>query len=117
MESLVTYLIAAMVAWGPLRAQTPIESSAAALARYAGIARDVAQVVVDEEETPLFPGPDGRARTALLMLSVASFESSYRTTVDDGIGRVPPGRGRGAACPRGGGPATADATKWRRRAK
>ncbi len=92
MESLVTYLVAAMVAWVPLRAQTPVESSAAARARYAGIARDVAQVVVDEEETPLFPGPDGRAQTALLMLSVASFESSYRRTVDDGIGRGDHGR-------------------------
>src|SRR5579884_644196 len=87
MESLVTYLVAAMMAWVPLRAQSPFESQEAARARYESIARDAVSVALDEQETPLFDGPDGRTRTAVLMLSIASFESSFRKTIDDGVGR------------------------------
>ncbi len=87
MDSLVTYLVSAMMAWVPLRAQAPFESLEDAQARYESIARDVASVAFDENETPIFDGLDGRSRTALLMLSIASFESSYKKTVDDGIGR------------------------------
>ncbi len=93
METLVTYLVAAMVAWIPLYAQHAEESPEQAHARYESIARDVAAVALDENETPLFgSGAASRAETALLMLSVASFESSYRKSVDDGIGRGDGGR-------------------------
>ena len=92
MESLVTYLVAAMIAWVPPVAQAPSESAADVQARYERIARDLASIVTDEGETALFAGPDGRAQTALLMLSVASFESSFRKTVDDGVGRGDGGR-------------------------
>jgi len=91
MDSLVTYLVAAMLSWVPLRAHTD-ESAADAQARYESIARDVAAVVLDSGEEPLFGGPGGRAQTALLMLSVASYESSYRKEVDDGRGRGDRGR-------------------------
>ncbi len=84
MQSLVTYLVGAMIAWVPLSSQPSSEARADAQARYESIAQDVASVVTDDAEAPLFDGPDGRAQTALLMLSVASFESSYRKTVDDG---------------------------------
>jgi hypothetical protein len=90
MEALVTYLVAAMVAWIPPRAHElgdPPEPRADALVRYESIARDLATVVADESESPLFGGPDARAQTALVMLSVASFESSYAREVDFGIGR------------------------------
>jgi hypothetical protein len=87
MESLVTYLVAAMVAWVPPHAQAPIESPEQVTARYENIARDLASVILDEAEAPLFAGHDARAQTALLMLSVAFYESSFRKSVDDGLGR------------------------------
>jgi hypothetical protein len=84
MESLVTYLVAAMMTWVPLNAQPRSESPETSQAHYESIARDLASVVWDESEQPLFDGPDARAETALLMLSIASFESSYQVKVDDG---------------------------------
>lgn len=92
MENLVSYLVAAMVAWVPPLAHAPVESAANVRARYESIAHDLASVVLDEGELPLFSGRDGRTETALLMLSVASFESSFRKSVDDGIGRGDGGR-------------------------
>jgi hypothetical protein len=92
MNSLVAYLVAAMVGWVPLRVHAPIESVDEASSRYDSIAEDVAAVAMDEEEAPLFGGPDGRIQTALLMLSVASFESGYRKKVDDGRGLGDHGR-------------------------
>ena len=86
MDSLVAYLVAAMIGWVPLHAHAPSESNDDARARYESIARDVASVAFDEAEAPLFGGPEGRAQTALLMLSVASYESGYLQRVDDGRG-------------------------------
>jgi len=91
MDSLVAYLVAAMVGWVPAHAQ-PQESPDEVMDRYESIARDAATVALDPDEAPLFGGPDGRARTALLMLSVASYESGYRKRVDDGRGRGDNGR-------------------------
>jgi hypothetical protein len=81
MESLVSYLVAAMIAWVPLHAHAPLESPEDTLARYESIARDLATVALDDDEEPLFAGDDGRVQTALLMASVASYESSYGKTV------------------------------------
>jgi hypothetical protein len=86
MDGLVSYLVSAMLAWVPLYAQTS-ESKDDALSRYESIAQDAATVALDDQEAPLFGGPNGRTQTALLMLSIASYESSYRKTVDDGTGR------------------------------
>jgi hypothetical protein len=87
MESLVSYLVAAMLAWVPPHAHAPLESNEHVLARYGSIARDVAGVALDENESPVFDGPDSRTETALLMLAVASYESSFSKRVDDGIRR------------------------------
>ena len=84
MDSIVAYLVAAMIGWVPLHAHAPSESIDDARDRYESIARDVVSVAFDESESPLFSGPEGRTQTALLMLSVASYESSYRKKVDDG---------------------------------
>ena len=92
MESLVTYLVAAMVAWVPFYAHPHSEPSADVQARYESIAHDLSSVVLDGSEAPIFDGPNARAETALLMLSVASFESSFRKTVDDGVHRGDGGR-------------------------
>ncbi len=92
MESLVSYLVAAMLAWVPPQSHAPLETSEHVRARYDSIARDAATVVLDENETPVFDGPDRRTETALLMLSVASYESSFSKRVDDGIRRGDHGR-------------------------
>jgi hypothetical protein len=49
------------------------------VARYWSIAQDIAEVA---GESPVFEEPGGVRRTALLMASVASLESSYRADVD-----------------------------------
>jgi hypothetical protein len=87
MESLASYLVVAMLAWVPVHAHAPLESQDHVMARYESIARDLASVTLDESETPLFEGPDGRTETALLMLSIASYESSFSKRVDEGIRR------------------------------
>jgi hypothetical protein len=85
MESFISYLVTAMLSWVPPHAHAPLEAREHVLTRYGEIARDAASVALDESEAPLFEGPDGRTETALLMLSVASFESSFSQRVDDGI--------------------------------
>jgi hypothetical protein len=92
MNSLVAYLVAAMTAWVPIKAHAWMESPEATMARYESIARDAAEVALDESEVPMFDGPDGRTRTAVLMLAVASYESFYRKAVDVGIQRGDHGR-------------------------
>jgi hypothetical protein len=92
MESLVSYLVGAMVSWVPLHAHAPLESREHAVERYEGIARDAASVALDDSEASLFDGPTGRTETALLMLSVASYESSFSAKVDDGSRRGDHGR-------------------------
>jgi hypothetical protein len=84
MDSLVAYLVAAMIGWVPLHAHLPSESVNDARDRYESIARDVVSVAFDESESPIFSGPEGRTQTALLMLSIASYESGYQEKVDDG---------------------------------
>jgi hypothetical protein len=90
MEALVPYLVAAMTSWVPLHAHP--ETTEDTTARYESIARDAATVAYDEGEEPLFPGAHGRAETAVLMLAIASLESAFKKTVDDGVGRGDHGR-------------------------
>ncbi len=90
MPDVITYLVAAMTTWVPLHAHAePKEETAA---RYDAIAHDAITVAYDESEAPLFGGPNGRAETALLMLSVASLESSYQKSVDQGTRKGDHGR-------------------------
>lgn len=74
---LTAWLLAAMNTWAPYRAEAsaPFRES---------VAGDVAAVAYDPEEAPLFAGPDGRARTALLLTSVAFHESTFREDIADG---------------------------------
>ncbi len=92
MESLVSYLVAAMLAWVPLHAHAPLESRDHVIERYGSIARDAATVALDENESSLFDGQVGRSETALLLLSVASYESNFSARVDDGTRRGDHGR-------------------------
>jgi hypothetical protein len=71
------WLVSVMVAW-----QAPAVGDAT---RYEAIARDLASVVEAPEVAPLFEGEQARARTALLVLSVAYWESGgFARGVDDG---------------------------------
>ena len=84
-SSIITYLVAAMMVWCPLSAHrysqssamTDEEKDAYTLTRYQAIAQDVAEVAFDADEKPIFkePGVIGRLESALLALSIASYES------------------------------------------
>ena len=69
-----------------------------AIKRYKDIAVDVFSVAFDPEESPLFKGPNGRSKTAALLLSVANMESAFRKDVDFGIGSHAKGDGGQSWC-------------------
>ena len=56
------------------------------LKRYDSIADDLVSVVYDPNTKPVFKGPDGRARTISLILSVMLHESGFMKHVDYGLG-------------------------------
>jgi hypothetical protein len=85
LQALVTYLFAAMVAFVPLSQHAYYEKTADTEARYAAIAADVAELALDETEAPVFKGELGRVKTALLMTSIASYESHFDARTDRGI--------------------------------
>lgn len=64
-----------------------VETIDQAKTRYEEFAAVVALVAYDPAEKPLFDGPDGRAKTAALMLSVAYYESGFRRDVATGRGK------------------------------
>jgi hypothetical protein len=84
MLKLIAYLITAMTTWVAPETQAPLETAETARARYETIAKDIATVVLDAEVDPLFDGDDGRARTGLLLASIASHESRFHKQVDNG---------------------------------
>jgi hypothetical protein len=84
LKALTGYLLAAMMAWMPVRNHARIEAADVTEARYEQIATDIAQIALDPDEAPLFPGEDGRVKTGLLLLSVAFHESGFRGDVDAG---------------------------------
>lgn len=61
------------------------ETDAARQARFAEISSDLSAVV--QAEAPIFPGPQGRARTAALLLGIAAYESAFLLEVDKGLDR------------------------------
>ncbi len=77
LELVAAWLVGAMVAWVPPQHEVDRD-------RYDSIAHDVVAVAFDKTEEPVFAGELGRAKTALLMASIASFESGFRADVDDG---------------------------------
>jgi hypothetical protein len=88
-ETFITWIVALMVGAAPhYTSFTPeaVESPAEMHARYESIARDVVAVTYDPNEKPLFSGPRGRQRSALTVLSIAFYESSFRKTVDHNLG-------------------------------
>lgn len=95
----VGYILSAMISWVPLTNQYLRDASGhwqrttmgfvqedqtQARARYEAIARDIVDVSFDDNNTPLFKGADGRAKTALLSAAIGSLEGGYHKWVDDG---------------------------------
>jgi hypothetical protein len=83
MNLLIVWLTIAMLAWSPPSSR----QASAETQRYAEIARAALDVSFDPTEKPLFEGPHGRAKTALQILAIAGFESSYRKDIQMGSKR------------------------------
>lgn len=81
-QTLAAWLLGAMVTWSPPAVHR--EGAEEARARYESIADDIAFVSLDPDEPPVFEGTSGRAKTALLVAAIASYESGYRKDVDTG---------------------------------
>lgn len=102
MEQVIAWLMSLMVSVAPPGRKLYIpeaqETVDDATSRYADIAKDVAYVVWDPVEKPIFYGSRGRERTAMVLLAVATFESSFRRDVDLGIGSMSKGDGGKSWC-------------------
>jgi hypothetical protein len=72
-----------MVTWVPLEEHAWLEPRAVTAERYARIAETIAKVASEEE--PIFEGEleAARARTALLLAAIASYESHYAARVEN----------------------------------
>jgi hypothetical protein len=79
------WIFALLVAVSPPGRVPARETLEAGEERYRAIAADVADVVASAP--PIFAGPDGRARTAALLVAVAALESGLRLDVDSGTRR------------------------------
>jgi len=90
--AIVAWIVSAMVAWSPPGREHLIpeakETEEATMGRYEDIAKSLVQVTYNTENNPVFSGDFGRARTTMLLLSIAYFESGFRRDVDLGLGKV-----------------------------
>jgi hypothetical protein len=86
MQLFITYLLTAMLSWVPVTNLTPYgETEDQAMGRMHSIAEDIATVVLDRDEPPIFAAAEGRIKSGLLLASIASFEGGFQKFVDDGI--------------------------------
>lgn len=79
---LIDFVFAFFVAAMPVSQHVSSEAPAVTWARYEAIASDIAEVASAPDVEPLFRGSDARARTAILLASVAVSESQLRADVD-----------------------------------
>lgn len=84
---IVSFIVAVAPADRPQFVKDAKETKDEALVRYNSIARDVTEVVWADPQPPLFAGPNGRARTVAVILSIMSHESGFRKDVDFGLGK------------------------------
>jgi len=86
MESIINYILTAMLAWCPVQSFfVPYgESVDEAKARMHQIAEGLVTVAMDASEPPTFAGIDGRIKTALLNAAIGSMETSFQRFVDEG---------------------------------
>lgn len=84
-EALTHYILTAMLSWTPIQNFTMHgEAEDHARARLQDIASDIASVFTDSNEAPVFSGPTGRVRSALLLASIGSFEGGWQQFVEEG---------------------------------
>jgi hypothetical protein len=74
-EQLADYVLGAMNF-----AVKPDENSAS----YESVAHDIAEVVSDPKEPPIWKEDSTKARTAIMLVSIAFWETSFRSFVDEG---------------------------------
>lgn len=102
MNLIITWIVAFLMAQAvPTRPQyipEAKETTVEAETRYEAIARDITEVVWDASEVPLFKGPQGRIRTAGVILAIMLHESGFRKDVDLGKGRQAKGDGGKSWC-------------------
>lgn len=102
MKLIIAWIVAFIVAKAPPGRPQYIpearETVEEAEARYESIAHDIAEVVYDKSEAPLFKGLDGRVRTAAVVQSIMLHESGFRRDVDRGIGKLSRGDGGKSWC-------------------
>jgi hypothetical protein len=88
MSELIAWIIAFMVAVSPPTEQGHRDRGNETLQettqRYEEIAEDLADVVYDSKNKPIFNEPDGRAHTAAVMLAIMFHESKFYRDVDHG---------------------------------
>lgn len=80
LEQIVTWVLAASLAWEPTSRNAPLDTRKA-------IVQDIVAVSFDADVPPIFRGPHGRAKTALELAAIASLESFYREDIDRGAVR------------------------------
>lgn len=101
-EAVVAWILSFIVAAAPPGRTTYYaeaqETKDVALARYESIARDVVDVVYDPNTKVLFGGPNGRARTVSVVLSIMLYESGFGSNVDYGIGKFARGDNGNSWC-------------------
>ena len=84
-EALTQYILAAMISWTPVHSLTAYgETDEQVHARFETIARNIASVAADPNEAAIFSGQSPRARTALLLASIGSFEGGWQRFVEEG---------------------------------
>jgi hypothetical protein len=97
LDSVIAWIVSLIVSVAPVGRTQYLpdakETETETTARYESIARDLVEVVYDQNEQPLFKDSQGRAKTAQVMLAVATYESGFRRDVDYGLG--PKARGDG----------------------
>lgn len=77
--NLAAVVLAAMYAWVPVREHAQFERKEVTVARYESIARDIAATVEENDG----PRVGSAQREALILASVASYESHFAARVDD----------------------------------
>lgn len=102
MDLVIAWLVSIIVSVAPIGRPQYVaeakETDQETQARYESISKDLIDVVYDPSEKPLFSGPMGRAKTAEVILAIASFESGFRKDVDFGKGKFAKGDGGKSWC-------------------
>ena len=93
-----SFILAVAAPGRPQYIPDAVESKEEGIIRLNSVAEDIAAVVWDEDEKPIFKGPQGRARTAAVLLSIILYESTFRKDVDLGLGKHARGDGGKSWC-------------------